>query len=163
MSDRSMNSQKKSVGAVVAVVVTPFFLSEVEGEVVVEVAVADQGAEPEDGFGTTGSRPATARSTSPFPGSPAARPMASNRSATTSPASRSCPAEATGKASSRRALSSSEHTGISGPEGRYCREFPRRTFSLAELTEDVPVRNVSPAPNERECAGQTGKSPMASL
>src|SRR6266571_3271753 len=27
----------------------------------------------------------------------------------------------------------------------------------------VPVRNVSPAPNERDHAGQTGKSPMASL
>ena len=39
---------------------------------------------------------------------------------------------------------------------------PRGTFSQAELTADGTVRNVSPAPNEREYAGQTGKSPMAS-
>lgn len=35
--------------------------------------------------------------------------------------------------------------------------FARRTFSLAELTEDVPVRNVSTAADERDRAGQTGR------
>jgi hypothetical protein len=38
----------------------------------------------------------------------------------------------------------------------------RGTFSPAELAEIVPVRTVLPAPNERDRAGQTGKSPMAS-
>ena len=38
----------------------------------------------------------------------------------------------------------------------------RGTFSPAELAEILPVRNVSPAANEHDRAGQTGKSPMTS-
>ena len=57
-----------------------------------------------------------------------------------------------------RALSTSEHAGIPALKAATAVSSPRRTFSLAELTADLSVRNVSPAANRGDL--QTGNWSM---
>ena len=53
-----------------------------------------------------------------------------------------------------------EPTLIAAARSQMTASSPRGTFSQAELTAELPVRNLSPAPNERDRAGQTGTLPM---
>jgi transposase len=52
-------------------------------------------------------------------------------------------------------------TLIAAARSQMAASFPRGTFSQAELTADESVRSVSPAPDERDCAGAIRGRPVA--
>ena len=101
----------------------------------------------------TGSRPTMARSRVPDP--LRRLPGLRRRIAPQRPRPLHVPArrERPGRPPLHRALSTSEHAGIPALKAATAVSSPRRTFSLAELTADAPVKNVSPGRRSRGLRG----------